>query len=78
MSKIMFDPMDLKGMIQLMKTHGDSSTMYPGVNEIGETVYISIFPERIVVSTMQKNSWVRINTYHKDGSREEIFDGKWE
>lgn len=78
MSEIKFDPTDLKGMICLMDTYGDSKTMYPGTNENGETVHISIFHEHIVVSTMQKNGWVRVNTYYKDGTSEETFDGKWE
>ena len=75
--QIRFDPTDLEGMIAIMDEHGDSKTMYPGTNENGEDVFISIFPERIVVSTMQSNGWNRINTYYRDGSSDETFDGKW-
>lgn len=75
--QIKFDPTDLKGMIAIMDTHGDSDTMYPGKNDNGEDVFISIYHDRIVVSTMQDNGWNRINTYYRDGSRDETFDGKW-
>ncbi len=74
--EIHFDPNDLKGKITLMDTYGDSTTMYPGTNENGETVHISIYHERIVVSTMQDNGWNRINTYWRDGTRKEIFGRK--
>ena len=75
--EIRFDPNDLEGMVALMDTYGDSTTMYPGTNDNGETVHISIYNERIVVSTMQDNGWSRINTYWRDSTREETFDGKW-
>lgn len=75
--EIRFDPNDLAGMIALMDAYGDSTTMFPGTNDNGETVHISIYHERIVVSTMQDNGWNRINTYWRDGTREETFDGKW-
>ena len=74
---IKFDPTDLNGMISLMDDYGDSTTMYPGTNEDGEDIHISIYHDRIVVSTMQENGWNRINTYWRDGTREETFDGKW-
>jgi hypothetical protein len=72
-----FNPFDLAEMKDIMDKHGDSKTMYPGVNENGETVFISIYHDRIVVSTMQDNGWNRINTYYRDGSSDETFDGKW-
>lgn len=70
---IKFDPTDLAGMCRLMDEHGASKTAYPGKNESGERVLISIFPEKIVVSTSQKNNWVRKNTYYRDGSCDETF-----
>ena len=75
--QIHFDPNDMKGMIAIMDEHCNSATMYPGTNENGETVFMSVYPERIVVSTMQDNGWNRVNTYWRDGTREETFDGKW-
>ncbi len=76
-NQIHFNPHDLKGMIKLMDEHGDSKTMYPGKNENGEDCYISIFYEKIVIRTLQDNGWNRINTYYRDGSCDETFDGKW-
>ena len=52
--KILFNPRSLEDMIALMDTYGDSDTMFPGVNEDGETVWISIFPDKIVTSTLQR------------------------
>lgn len=71
---IHFDPYNLDGMRRLMDEHGHSNTMFPGVNEDGETTYISIFSDKIVVSTCQSNSWFRKNIYHRDGSREETYE----
>ena len=75
---IHFDSTDLASMNRLMDELGDSATMFPGENENGETVYISIYHTRIVIRTLQENHWVRLNTYYRDGSCDEIFDGKWE
>ena len=74
---IYFDPTDQDAMNEIMDKHGGDNTMYPGINEDSETVYISIYSDRIIVSTEQKNGWNRVNTYYRDGSREETFDGKW-
>ena len=74
MKQIAFDPADLAGILQIMDEHGDSKTMYPGKNEHGEDVYISIFRDRIVTVTSQTNGWQRKNIYYRDGSREEMFE----
>lgn len=74
--QIHFNPHSLEDMIALMDAYGDSTTMYPGVNENGETVHISIFKDKIVVLTFQKNGWHRKNIYHRDGTREELFEGR--
>ena len=55
MNQIYFDPTDQASMNMLMDEHGDSKTMYPGTNEYGEDVYISIFHDKIVTSTTQSN-----------------------
>lgn len=73
-SGIEFNPHDLKGMCDLMDKYGSSETMFPGENEVGERVHISIFPDKIVVSTFQTNDWIRKNTYYRDGSRDETFE----
>lgn len=71
---INFDPHDLKGMKLLMEKYGESKTMFPGTNENGERVHISIFPDKIVVATFQANDWIRKNTYYQDGSSDETFE----
>ena len=72
--KIQFNPHSLEDMIALMDAYGDSDTMFPGVNEDGETVWISIFPDKIVTSTLQRNNWTRKNIYYRDGSSEELYE----
>lgn len=72
-----FNPNDLKSMRNLMDTYGNSDTMKPGINELGEKVTISIFEDKIVVVTYQSNRWIRKNIYHYDGTREELFEGRF-
>ncbi len=74
MKQIHFDPTDQDAMNRLMDAYGDSKTMYPGTNEHGEDVYISIFYDRIVTATTQSNGWIRKNIYYRDGSREEMYE----
>lgn len=74
---INFDPLDWESMLKIMDEYGDSDTMFPGANENMEETYISVYQDKIVVSTNQHNGWVRINTYWRDGTREETFKGKW-
>ena len=74
MKQIHFEPTNQEDMNALMDEHGKSKTMYPGTNEQGESVYISIFEDKIVTMTSQFNGWVRKNIYYRDGSREETFE----
>ena len=74
MKQIHFDPTNQEAMNALMDEHGKSKTMYPGTNEHGESVYISIFEDKIVTMTSQSNDWMRKNIYYRDGSREETFE----
>ncbi len=75
---IRFDPKDWDSILKIMDEHGHSKTMYPGTNEKGEEVWISPYPDRVVIKTFQKNGWVRINTFWKDHTVEETFDGRWD
>lgn len=62
----------------LMREFGESETAYSGVNADGEDILLSIFSDRIIVSTNQRNGWVRINIYDADGYAEgETFKGRW-
>ena len=75
--QIAFDSSDLDGMLKLMDEHGDSKFPFTGTNEQMEQISISIAKDRIDVVTYQDNGWVRRNVYHRDGTREELFEGKW-
>ncbi len=75
--QIHIDPSDLKGLVALMDQYGDSQCMTIGSNENGEDVTISIFHDKIITETYQANGWMRQNVYHRDGSREELFKGRW-
>lgn len=70
-----FDPTNLKAMCKLMDERGN--TMCYGMNEQLEDTTISVFHEKIVYVTYQHNGWVRKNVYWRDGTHEELFDGKW-
>lgn len=74
---ISFDPTDLNGMCRMMDEYGDSASMFSGTNESGEDIWISICPDTITVRTFQDNGWARIDTYDRDGTCEQIFDGRW-
>lgn len=74
--QIQFNPRSLEDMVALMKIYGDSKTMFPGVNEHGEDIYVSIFKDKIVVVTSQSNGWQRKNIYYRNGDREETFEGR--
>lgn len=64
--------------LALMREFGESKTAYAGVNADGEDVLLSIFSNRITVSTNQRNGWVRVNYYDADGYAEgETYSGRW-
>lgn len=71
------DPTNLASMRELMDKYGNSTTMYTGVNTEGEDVMISIAADNIVCSTNQRNGWVRQNVYWRDGTCEELYEGRW-
>lgn len=69
---------DINVRRKLMELYGDSQTPYGGVNEAGEDVLISITRDSIVVSTFQKNGWLRKNFYDENGfDAGETFEGRW-
>lgn len=76
MNTIMIDPADPQSLIDLMDKYHNTKYMLPGTNELGENTTASIFKDKIVVVTYQKNGWVRENVYWRDGTREELFKGK--
>ena len=76
---IKLDTDDLGSMVALMDELGsETDTLYSVVNESGETLHISIFPDKIIVRVFQGNGWLRRSVYHRDGTSEEIYEGRWE
>lgn len=73
---ININPNDLSFMIGLMDKYNTTKYMLSGTNELGEHITVSIFKDKIVVVTYQKNGWVRENVYWRDGTCEEMFKGK--
>ena len=71
---------DQESMVALMDELGSETddTLYSGVNEGGETLHISIYPDKISVRVFQGNGWLRRSVYHRDGTSEEIYGGRWE
>lgn len=64
---------DHSQLVDLMNHADDYPTMLMGENTDGEFVTTSILSDKVVVETTQSNGWVRINTYHRDGTVEETF-----
>ncbi len=65
---------DIKNFI-----HTTESDMYGGKNEDGETVMVSLQQGvGMEVRTFQKNGWIRVTSYDKDGYLEgSTFDGRY-
>ena len=75
---IRIDFQDLDAMREVMDKYHTTKTMLFGKNDEGEMTTTSIFEDRIVHTTYQSNHWIRTNILHRDGTIEELYDGKWE
>ena len=75
---IRIDFSDLKAMREVMDKYHTTETMLFGKTEEGEMTTTSIYKDKIVHVTYQNNHWIRKNIYHRDGTVEELFEGKWE
>ena len=71
------DPSDLEEMQKIMDEYGASAAPFTGKNEDGDAVSITVYPDEIIMKTNQKNRWIRKNVYHRDGTSEETYAGKW-
>ncbi len=66
------------GRKEIVRRYADSKGMFCGINENGETVYLSVSDRGLVLKTEQENGWIRVNFYDSDGNATgESFDGKW-
>lgn len=68
---------DFNQLENLMSRHEEFQEMLFGKNEEGEDTITHINEDHIILETHQSNHWVRRNVYWKDGTVEELFDGKW-
>lgn len=73
-----FDSTDWPGMRKLMDRHAEFDTMLFSKNQNEETMHISIFEDRIICVVYQHNHWIRKMVYWRDGTVEELYEGKWE
>ena len=64
---------DLEQIKQVCKKYCDTILPFCGKNVDGEHVIISVFEDKVVVSTLQKNGWTRTNIYYTDGVVEETY-----
>ncbi len=71
------DPADYDGMVSIMDQYGDAEGIFTGHNDSGEGITVTVSQDDLMVTTCQKNGWVRKNIYYRDGTSEELFDGKW-
>ena len=60
-------------MIEIMDNYCHLDYMLFGKSAEGESVTTSIWPDYIIVDTLQKNGWTRRNVYWRDGDTEELF-----
>lgn len=68
----------VEGRKEIIRQYANGETMFTGENADGETVYLSVSNNGMVLKTEQENGWVRVNYYDADGnSSGESFDGKW-
>lgn len=59
---------------KLIKKYGAKGLFAIGKNEDGESIIITIYSNRVVTKTLQKNNWMRINTYWADGNIDENYE----
>lgn len=52
---------------------GESGLLVTGKNAEGENVVLSVSRDVITTEAAQNNSWIRVNTYYRDGTREETY-----
>ena len=80
MNELAHDFENVESRRKLVELFGDENDTFFGKNVDGEDVAISFDTEAgMVLKTNQKNGWVRVNYYDKDGNLEgETFDGRWQ
>ena len=65
---------DYNTIKNLIKKYGEKGLFATGKNEDGESIIITIYSDRVVTKTLQKNNWMRVNTYWADSNIDEIYE----
>lgn len=74
---IQFDSSDRDGLIKLMDNHELYGHIILCTNQNGEGMHLSIQENRIDAHVFQHNHRIRHMVYHRDGTVEEMYEGKW-
>lgn len=74
---IQFDSSDRDGMVKLMNNNELYGHIILCINQNGESMHLSIQEDRIDAHVFQHNHWIRHMVYHRDGTVEEMYEGKW-
>ena len=59
---------------ELVAKFGYTEEFKLGVNADGDNVLVSIDENLASIRTFQKNGWIRINIYYRDGFSEELYE----
>lgn len=77
MKSIEFDSTDLDGLVKLMNNHELHGHIILCINQNGESMHLSIQEDRIDAHVFQHNHRIRHTVYHRNGTVEEMYEGKW-
>ena len=59
---------------ELVEKYGLIPEAKVGVNEDGDYCMVSIDETCACIRTLQKNNWMSVNIYYKDGTSEELYE----
>lgn len=48
--------------------------IFMSINELEEDIVVDVSKKALKISTIQKNGWIRVNIYYKDGTTEEYYE----
>lgn len=65
---------DMAARLKMMDNYKKYDTMLIGENHDGEMVCVSVFKDKVVVKTIQKNDWIRVNVFYRDGTTDELYE----
>ena len=78
MNELTIDFNDYDSLLKLMDDHKQYECTLIGRTADDELTFTTILEDSVTVRTYQTNKWIRENTFWRDGTTEETFDGRWE